>query len=165
MDAIPILPLISRWLHVGSAVLLAGTILFYAVIFAPVARKALDEAAREQLRVPLMKRMKLFLHPPIVLFLLTGFYNYMAVTAPLHEGQALYHALFGVKFLLALVVFALMILLTSTMSWSEKLRDRKGLWGALVLATVAVVLIGGVMKSIPAVDPGEVVVESVVEEA
>ncbi len=149
MDALPLLPLISRWVHIGSAVLVSGTLLFYALAYVPIAQKVLDEETRERLREPIMRRMKLWLHPPIILFLASGFYNYIAVTAPNHEGQGLYHALFGIKFLLAILVFALMLILTSTMKWSEKLRAKTSLWQVLIVALIAVIAIAGVMKVMP----------------
>jgi hypothetical protein len=101
-----------------------------------------------------MKKWKLLLHPPIILFLVSGMYNYLVVTRFLHEDQALYHALFGVKFLLALVVFALYIVLTSTMKWSEGLREKNILWVLLVLLVTAIVAIAGTMKTLPIVVVG-----------
>jgi len=36
----------------------------------------------------------------VALLLISGLYNYLAVTRVQHAGQPLYHMLFGIKFLL-----------------------------------------------------------------
>ncbi len=152
MDATLILPALMRWIHMLAAVSVAGSIFFFMLVLRPAATKALTAEQHAALREPLMRRWKMIIHPSIVLFLLSGFYNYITVTSPLHEGQGLYHALFGVKFLLALVVFALAIVLTSTRNWSVRWRESRGAWLALAIVTLAVVLIGGVMKVMPAAE-------------
>jgi uncharacterized membrane protein len=150
MDATLVLPALMRWMHMLAAVSVAGSIFFFVLVLRPAAAKALTPEQHAALREPLMRRWKMIIHPSIVLFLVSGFYNYIAVTSKLHEGQGLYHALFGVKFLLALAVFALAIVLTSTRKWSARWRESRGAWLALVLVTLAVVLIGGLMKVMPA---------------
>ncbi len=159
------LSLLMRWIHVLTAIVLVGGLIFYRLVFVPVAAKVLSEEEQEKLHVPLMRRWKMFIHPPIVLFLLSGFYNYAFVTSANHEGQALYHALFGVKFLLALGVFALAIVMTSTMGWSENLRKKQALWSMLVLLSVVVVLIGGYLKVMPGPEPEFINVEGQLEPA
>ena len=152
METDLVIPLLMRWIHIGTAIVLVGGLVFYRLVFVPVANKILSDEERERLREPLMRRWKLYIHPPIVLFLISGFYTYAFVTSSQHNGQALYHALFGVKFLLALGVFALGIMLTSTMKWSEQIRTKQALWAVLLLLSTAVVLIAGFMRTMPAVD-------------
>lgn len=149
MEPEMLVTLFMRWIHIGTAIVLVGGLVFYQLVFVPIANKILSEDERERLREPLMRRWKLFIHPPIVLFLISGFYTYAFVTSSQHEGQALYHALFGMKFLLALGVFALGIMLTSTMKWSEQIRSKQALWTLLLLLATAVVLIAGFMRVMP----------------
>jgi len=148
------LPLVMRLIHIYCAVVVVGSILFYRFAVLPASKQAFEEGMPDAFRVALMKKWKLLLHPPIILFLVSGMYNYLVVTRFLHEDQALYHALFGVKFLLALVVFALYIVLTSTMKWSEGLREKNILWVLLVLLVTAIVAIAGTMKTLPIVVVG-----------
>ena len=156
MTADLVMPLLMRWIHVGTAIVVVGGLIFYRLVFAPVAERILSEEERERLREPLMRRWKMYIHPPIILFLISGFYNYFFVTSAQHQGQGLYHALFGMKFLLALGVFALLIVMTSTMDWSQKLRKNQALWSVLLVLTAVVVLLGGYMKVMPkAADGGE----------
>lgn len=149
MDATIALPALMRWIHMLSAVTVAGSIFFYLAVLRPAAAKALTPEQHAALREPLMRRWKMLIHPSIVLFLVSGFYNYLTITAPAHDGQALYHALFGVKFLLSLVLFALAIVLTSTRAWSQRWRDSRGAWLLLGALTLAIVLIAGLMKVMP----------------
>jgi uncharacterized membrane protein len=137
-----------RWLHIISAVFAVGGVLFYYCIYRAASNKALPDELKETMWAALMKRWKPFLHSTIIIFLITGFYTYLMVTRTVHD-QSLYHALFGVKFLLAIVVFALFIILTSTMKWSEKLRHKHGMWLLLVVLAIAVLLIGGMMRVMP----------------
>ncbi len=158
MTADLVLPLLMRWIHVGTAIVVVGSLVFYLLVFVPIAERVLTEEERERLREPLMRRWKMFIHPPIILFLISGFYNYIFVTSALHQGQGLYHALFGLKFLLALGIFALSIIMTSTMAWSEKMRKNRSLWSVLLVLGAAVVLLGGYMKVMPkAADGGEAI--------
>ena len=152
MDAAIALPALMRWIHMLSAIAVAGSIFFFLLVLRPAVAKALSAEQHAALREPLMRRWKMLIHPSIVLFLVSGFYNYLAVTAPAHEGQGLYHALFGIKFLLALVLFALAIVLTSTREWSIKMRESRGAWIALGLITLVIVLIAGLMKVLPAAE-------------
>lgn len=155
MEAEFILALVMRWAHIVSAVFTLGGFVFIPFVLLPVVSAQLAESERGSFRDAVMKRWKPFFHPFILLFLLSGFYNYMAVTAPLHQGQALYHALFGIKFLLAIAFFGLAIVATSTMAWSEKMRARSGIWVLLVLTGLSIVLIAGFLKTMPAAeDPG-----------
>lgn len=147
-----VLPIIMRWVHILSAIVVAGSILFYVLVYRRAIAGVLSEEDEEKLRWSLMKKWKLLLHPPIILFLISGFYTYMAVTKDMHPDQPIYHMLFGIKFLLALVVFALFIVLTSTMNWSAGIRKINGLWALLSILVVAVVLMGGVMRVLPAVN-------------
>lgn len=144
-----ILPLIMRWMHILSAIIGVGGTIFVGFVLNPAMQKGLADDAREAFRNAVMKRWKIFIHPTIILFLLSGFYNYIVVTSPLHRDQSLYHILFGVKFLLALLFFAVVIVATSTLSWSKRLRERGGMWTLQILLATAIVLVAGLMKSLP----------------
>ena len=149
-EGIELLPLVSRWVHILSAIVAIGGSLFVRLMLMPTMAKVLDDEKRVEFRTALMRRWKPMAHATIVLFLVSGFYNYLAVTRFDHDDQPLYHALFGAKFLLAILVFAMSIILTSTMAWSTKLRESSALWYAFLAAGIGVVLIAGVMKMVPA---------------
>ena len=146
MSGMLLLALIMRWAHIFAAITAVGGAIFMRVVYLPAA-SALPEEAATRLRQPLMRRWKMIVHTCILVFLVSGLYNYLVITGPAHHGQPLYHALFGVKFLLALVVFSLALALTSTSGFGAGLR-RRGPVGLtlLVVLMVVIVLISGVLK-------------------
>jgi len=74
--------------------------------------------------------------------------------------------LFGVKFLLALVVFALGVALTSSHDWSARLHANARFWvGLLAVAAIGVVLVSSVMRDLPKTPVAPVVAVAVEAEA
>ena len=94
---------LSRIVHVGTAITLVGGTAFLRLVLIPIAER-LPEDTHRQLSDAVQSRWKRFVHAGILLFLLSGFYNYMRAI-PSHKGDGLYHALIGTKILLALAVF------------------------------------------------------------
>lgn len=144
------LPLLMRWVHIFSAIVLIGGTMFIFAALLPVLAKTGAPEERAKLRDTFMRRWKLFSHVGIVLIFATGIYNLMHVLGSKADGEAavgsFYILLFCAKFALALAVFALVFIGTSTMKWSESLRERKGLWWLLIAASIAVVLVANIMK-------------------
>ena len=141
--------LIMRWIHILSAVTAVGGTIFIMLVLQPAISKGIPKSDQEAFRTLIMKRWKLIVHSLIVFFLFSGFYNYIVITSGRHEGQSLYHALFGVKFLLALVFFFFVIVGTSTMKWSARFRENKAVSALMLIAALALVLLGGFMKTLP----------------
>lgn len=147
--------LIMRWAHIFAAVIAVGGAIFLRFVLMPSAQASLDDAAHARLRSALIGRWQKFVHTCVLLFLVSGFYNYLAITRFEHEGQPLYHMLFGIKFLLALAVFALAVALTSLKSWSEKLRSNSRMWLVVLVAlAAAVILVSGYMRALPKAPAG-----------
>jgi len=142
MDTELILPVVSRWAHIGCAIVLVGGSSFIWLVLQPVLK---DESSDLQERI--RNRWKKFVHPGILIFLVSGLYNYVQAV-PVHKGDGLYHMLVGTKMLLALVVFALASILVGSKPGTQKIRDsaRKWLGITLLLATV-IVGISGFVKT------------------
>lgn len=148
MDSVELLPLVMRWLHlIGASIMVGGTLFMYIALRGSLA--TLEPSVREAFRAAVMNRWKHVIAAAFVLLVVSGFYNYLMVTRLVHDEQPLYHALFGIKFLAALAAFALVFIVTSTMKWSEKLREQPAMWHLSALFVVAVLLIGGFMKLMP----------------
>ena len=148
--SVAILPLLMRWMHILAAIVALGGSFFVRFVLMPSAHQVLDDKTHGELRAAVTRRWMRFVHTCILLFLVSGFYNYLVIQAPAHHGQPMYHMLFGIKFLLALVVFALAVALTSLKPWSEKLRANAKLWlGVLVALAIVIVLISGYLRAIP----------------
>ena len=136
---------VSRIVHVSTAITLVGGSLFLLLVLMPSV-KSLDDSVRQQLHDLVVGRWKRFVHSGILLFLLSGFYNYIRAI-PQHKGDGLYHALIGTKMLLALGVFFLAAALVGR---SEKLgfiRENRSRWmTVLVLLAAVIVVISGFAK-------------------
>lgn len=136
------LDVVSRVLHVWTAIALVGGSLFTLMVLMPAAR-TLADYAQGQLAEGITRRWKRFVHLGIALFLLTGFYNYFRAM-PLHRGDGLYHALIGSKMLLALGVFFLasaMVGRSEKMAWVRN-NPRLSLALLVLLATIVVAISG-----------------------
>jgi uncharacterized membrane protein len=95
--------IILRWLHIASMATLLGGIIFWRLVIAPT--------GLEKERGALVETLAAGFRPLVFLsiggLVLSGAINY--VSTPGHSK--LYHAIFGVKLLLALHVFAVSILI------------------------------------------------------
>ena len=142
-----IVPLISRWVHIYTSIVIVGGTVFLRFVLAPAAASALPDAEHSALRERVVGIWKRFVHAGILLFLLSGFYNYLAVTRPNHKGDALYHALMGGKILLAFVVFFLGSALVGKSSAFQKIRDKRNAWLSVVIILAAIIVgIAGFLK-------------------
>lgn len=145
MDGLTIVALLSRWVHLLSAIVAIGGAIFTRFALMPAAA-ALPAEAHEQLRSRLMPRWRKLVHTCVGLLLVTGSFNfYMAI----HDGvkPMPYHPIFGVKFLAALGVFFFAIALTGTSPGFAKLRQNNKKWlGVQIALAVLVVLLSGVLK-------------------
>lgn len=85
------------------------------------------------------------------LLLASGSYNFW-VTITENDVPKQYHMIFGIKFLLAFAVFALMALLAGKTDVAAKLRGKLVRWLNVTLTLVlAVFLLGAVLRSLPKV--------------
>lgn len=145
----PLLPLLMRWTHILSAITMLGGTLFLRSVVVVAARQALDPDAAQGLRAAIGNRWKKFLPWLTTALIVSGLYNYMVLRSG-HANDSPYHMLFGVKFLLAMVVFGLAMTLLSSENWSAKIRQSADKWLSVLIAlAVVVVLIAGYMKVMP----------------
>lgn len=140
------LDVLSRILHVGTAIVLVGGTVFMRFVLLPAADK-LSPETHETLRTAVVRVWKIFVHVGVVLFLLTGFYNYQVVMIPGHRGDSTYHVLMGIKILLALVVFFLAEVLVGRAAAFEKMRQNRKTWLAVIILLAAIIVaISGYLK-------------------
>jgi uncharacterized membrane protein len=149
----------SRWVHIGTAIVLVGGLVFLRFVLGPAAAQ-LPEESHAKLKELVMSTWKKFLHGGIALFLLSGFYNYLVVQAPLHKGDKLYHALMGTKILLALVVFFLSSALVGRSKAFAGMRANPRLWQGVIigLATLIIGISGFVKVALKPTSPAAVIV-------
>jgi uncharacterized membrane protein len=146
MDGTLPLDVLSRWVHVGTAIVVLGGSFFLRVVLIPAAA-TLPEAEHSALRGRLMTTWRRVVSIGIALFLLSGLYNYLAVAVPRHRGDGLYHALMGTKVLLALVVFFLASALVGRSKTFEGIRRSNRRWLAVAVSLgFVIVAISGYLK-------------------
>jgi uncharacterized membrane protein len=126
MDATSLIPVLSRFIHVSTAVVLVGGITAIRYVVAPVLANHPEQM--EAIR----QRWKKFVHGGIGLFLLSGGYNYLAARAD-HSGDGAYHGMVGFKMVLALVVFFLASALVGRSAGTQKYRDNAARWKTVII--------------------------------
>lgn len=145
-DAATLFNVLMRLVHVLTAVVLMGGTAYVRFVLLPAAAD-LPEAEHQALRERLLTRWRSIVWRGILLLLITGFYNYLEVTAPAHRGQGVYHMLMGIKILLALGVFFLASVLTGRSPRFERLRQEARCWLTVLLVLAGIVVgIGSLLK-------------------
>ncbi len=140
-----IVDVVSRIVHVGTAITLVGGSMFMLWVLMPSARE-LGEEAHQKLAASVGSRWKRFVHIGVALFLISGFYNF-ARALPLHRGDGLYHAMVGTKILLALGVFFIAAALVGRSASLEPIRRNRETWlKVLVTLALVIVAISGFVK-------------------
>ena len=133
------LAIASRWIHVGTAIVLVGGLVFLRFVLGPAASQ-LPEEAHAKLKELVLAKWKKFIHGGIALFLVSGFYNYLVVQAPLHNGEKLYHILMGTKILLAFVVFFLSSVMIGRSKTFAGMRSNPKLWQSVIIILAALIV-------------------------
>jgi len=149
MDNEQLLPLISRIVHVATAIVLVGGSVFMRFALMPAAEE-LAEADHDGLRERVLSRWRRFVHGGIALLLASGLYNYLVVMRPAHQGDGKYHMLVGIKILLALVLFFLASALVGRSKALQGLRSKARRTLVVMIALAAlIVAISGYLKIRP----------------
>lgn len=145
MDSHLIIDSISRVVHVSTAIVLVGGSVFLTYVLLPTAEQ-LSTAEHDKLRSLINGRWKRFVHAGILLFLVTGFYNFFQ-QLPNHKGDSLYHALVGTKILLALGIFFVASALVGRSAAFESIRAARAKWLKIVVLLSAIIVgISGFVK-------------------
>lgn len=139
----------SRWIHIASVIVAIGGTVFIRLILHPASTQVLPGETRQQFIAALLARWGKVLHACIGLILLTGIYNTI-VQFPRHKGQPAYHGIYGIKVLLALVLFFIASALVGRSPAFEKFRTNRPMWMMVNIALAAViVLLSNVLKNLP----------------
>ncbi len=145
MDLSLILDAVFRIVHVGTAITVVGGSVFMAFVLMPSAT-AISDDEHDKLRARVLGRWKMFVHIGVVLFIISGFYNF-AKMAPLHKGDSLYHALVGTKILLAFGVFFIAEALVGKSKAFEGMRQNRAKWLTIIVTLAAIIVsISGFVK-------------------
>jgi uncharacterized membrane protein len=141
-----LIDVISRWLHVATAIVLLGGAVFQWLVLRPSARQ-LSESEHDRLRELVLRRWRIIVMAGIVLLIATGLYNYLGAARPVWEKWKGYHPLMSVKILLAVPVFFLASALAGRSAAFAGIRKQVGIWlPILLLLGAGIVAISSYLK-------------------
>ena len=140
-----LIQLISRVLHILAAIILVGGLFFLRSV---LAAKGSESWFTERRAI-----WARWVGIATLLLLITGFYNFFVIhTAAKAGGEELpatYHALFGIKFLLGLLVMFLAAILAGKTAAADKFRQNMRKWLNLSwLAGMAIVVIAAILRTL-----------------
>jgi uncharacterized membrane protein len=145
---IDILSVVLRWMHILAAITAVGGTIFSRVALLPAAGSLADEPRRVLLE-GIRSRWSKYIAGAILFLLVSGLWNFMQMERTYKLG-ALYHALFGIKFLLAFAIFFLASVLNGRSGLAQKLRANARCWLTVNMTlAILVVCISGVLRGLP----------------
>jgi uncharacterized membrane protein len=149
-----ILLIALRWLHLVAAITLVGGTIFLRFALVP-AVVVLPEGERETLRAQVRRRWTILIMASITFLLISGFVNFFLFLRSANPEipawsewrksyYGLYNMIWGIKFLIAMVIFFIASALAGRGKATQKLRDNPERWLTinLVLALIVVALSG-----------------------
>jgi uncharacterized membrane protein len=135
-----------RWLHIMAAATMIGGTVFIWIALLP-ALLQIDESIRVRLHSALRMRWSKVVMTAIGLLLLTGLVNFFLTNAKYDFKGTSYHMLFGIKFLIAVIIFFIASAITGRSALAEKMRQQAALWlGINLLLVMIVVALSGGLK-------------------
>ena len=149
--------LLLRWAHILAAIVAMGALVFARFGLLP-ALGDFDTATRDRLHDSIRRRWLPWVIGAITVLLTSGLANFLLFNGRVKaEGwadggwmrQTSYHALFGVKLLLALVAFYFASGLVGRGAGTQWVRNDRAKWLSVTLGTMlAVVLLSGWMRQL-----------------
>jgi hypothetical protein len=150
--------LLLRWAHILAAIVAMGGLVYARFAVLPVLQD-FDTSTRERFHDAIRRRWLPWVIGAITVLLASGLANFLLFngrvkTAPDVWGPSwmrdhAYHALFGVKFLLAMAAFYFASGLVGRGAGTQWLRNDRAKWLSVTLGlTLAVVLLSGWMRQL-----------------
>ncbi len=148
--------IIFRLMHMFAAITAVGGIFFMRLALLPAVSELPDEA-RQKLHTALRKRWSKVVMACILFLLVSGITNFvLTVKNKEIELAPYYHALFGIKFLLAMAIFFISSLLSGRSAAADRFRQNVRFYlTANMLLAIALVTISGVLRSSKTPKPAE----------
>ncbi len=141
--------LISRWIHLASAIVAVGGAVFMRFALLPAAKATLTDDLHERLREAVRARWVKFVYASIALLLITGSINFAILVIPSKIKSHLYHPIFGVKILAAFAVFFIASALMSRGPGFAGIRAKRAKWlGILIALGGLIVLLSGILNQV-----------------
>ena len=140
------LSLMLRWLHIGSAIILVGGIVFWRATLLP-ALETLSQSDRDELLTSLRRRWARWVMLTSGLLLISGLVNAVLNIKQYEFAGSLYHILVMVKLMLALTLFWIASVLSGSSVLAQRWRPKTKFWLNVGLGlAVLLVAVAGIMK-------------------
>jgi len=158
MDSAAAVSLLLRWVHLLAAIAALGGLAFARFGLVP-ALAELDASTRERIHEAIRRRWLPWVIGAITLLLASGLANFLIFNARVRADpdfwgatwmrDTSYHALFGAKFLIAMVMFYFASALVGRGAGTQWVRNDRARWLTVTLALgLVVVLISGWMRQL-----------------
>jgi len=138
--------LLFRWFHILAAITAVGGTVFARFVVFP----ALDPLPPEQrgaLHAAMRRRWSKIVAGAIAFLIVSGLFNFMTLISQ-YQLPRWYHPVFGVKFLLAMVIFGVASLLVGSSPASDTVRRNARMWLNLnIVLAILVVCLSGVLRT------------------
>jgi len=152
------LSVLLRWAHVLAAIAALGGLIFARFAFVPAAEELGSETA-DRLHAGVRRRWLPWVIGAITILLASGLTNYVLMIRRVKDAPELwggdwmrqtgYHSLFGVKFLLAVILFYLASGLVGRGAGTQWIRNSRRQWLSVTVGLgVAIVMISGWMRQL-----------------
>jgi uncharacterized membrane protein len=141
MSDMDISVLIARWLHIVAAIVALGGAAFVRFALLPACTATLDESTHARLREVVAARWSRVVHGAIGVLLVTGGFNFVRLAMSPDVEPMPYHAIFGLKFMLALLIFVIATALVGRSAGFAGVRENARRWLSVLLALGAVVVL------------------------
>lgn len=149
MESVNWLVLVLRFFHIMAAITAIGGAIFQYFALAPSLGEINDDNQRQQIRERIRNRWAKFVHISIALLLVTGAVNFVLLAMPPKVEPMPYHALFGIKFLLALVIFFIASVLVGKSEGFARMKQAAPKWlGMIILLAMLIVILSGVLNQV-----------------
>jgi hypothetical protein len=143
-----IVELVFRWMHIFAAIAAVGGMIFQRVALVPAVAELPDDV-RHRLHAAMRARWARVVHGSILFLLVSGLVNVVRIIQN-YELVPYYHALFGIKFLLAFGIFFIASMLTGKSESAQRFQRNGRYWLTVnLLLAVLVVGLSGVLKTAP----------------
>jgi len=150
MDATYWLLLASRVLHILGAVVLVGGIFYLRMVVVSRVRPEDSTADTDLWFSGRRGTWAMWVGIATLVLIVTGLINFLYIVRTNEAFHGPYHAVFGIKVLLALVVFFLAAVLAGKSAAGARFRKHFRYWmGVTLLLGITVIILGSVLRSIP----------------
>ena len=158
MDSSTIVSLVLRWAHVLAAIAALGGLVFARFALVPAVGE-LEPSVGERIHDAIRRRWLPWVIGAITVLLASGLANFLIFNARVKADpgfwgatwmrETSYHALFGAKFLIAMVMFYLSSALVGRGAGTQWVRNDRAKWLSVTLALgLVVVLLSGWMRQL-----------------